>query len=181
MALIEIKVPDVGTAEVDVVDVLIKAGDIIAAEQTLAVLETDKASMDLPSSAAGTVQEVFIKKGDKVAEGTLIATLLVSAEAPAAPEIAQPAAPVSAPAAAPEPVAVATAPAPKLPKPAPVVQAQSQASNNGKAAHATPAVRLFARELGVDISGIKTGTGRKGRILKDDVKNFVKKSDDRRL
>ncbi len=176
MALIEIKVPDVGTAEVDVVDVLIKAGDIIAAEQTLAVLETDKASMDLPSTAAGTVQEVFIKKGDKVAEGTLIATLLVSAEAPAAPEIAQPAAPVSAPAAAPEPVAVATAPAPKLPEPVPVVQAQSQASNNGKAAHATPAVRLFARELGVDISGIKTGTGRKGRILKDDVKNFVKKA-----
>lgn len=174
MALIEIKVPDVGTAEVDVVDVLIKAGDVIAAEQTLAVLETDKASMDLPSTAAGTVQEVFIKKGDKAAEGTLIATLLVSDEAPAAPEIAKPAAPASVPVAAPEPVAVAAAPAPKQSaSPAP---AQSQVSNTGKAAHATPAVRLFARELGVDISGIKTGSGRKGRILKDDVKNFVKKA-----
>lgn len=176
MALIEIKVPDVGTAEVDVVDVLIKAGDVIAAEQTLAVLETDKASMDLPSSAAGTVQEVFIKKGDKASEGTLIATLLVSDEVPAAPETAQPAAPASTPVAAPVPVAVAAAPALKLPEPAPVLQVQSQASDTGKAAHATPAVRLFARELGVEISGIKTGTGRKGRILKDDVKNFVKKA-----
>ncbi|MDO9162802.1 MAG: 2-oxo acid dehydrogenase subunit E2 [Methylococcaceae bacterium] len=178
MALIEIKVPDVGTAEVDVVDVLIKAGDIIAAEQTLAVLETDKASMDLPSSAAGTVQEVFIKKGDKASEGTLIATLLVSDEAPAAPETAQPAAPANTTVAAQAPVAVPTAPTPKLPEPAPVSQGQgqSQSSDTGKAAHATPAVRLFARELGVDISGIKTGTGRKGRILKDDVKNFVKKA-----
>jgi len=80
-ALIEIKVPDVGNvADIDVVDVLVKPGDQIKLEQTLAVLETDKASMDLPSSAAGTVQEVFIKPGDKVSEGTLIATVLASAE-----------------------------------------------------------------------------------------------------
>lgn len=176
MALIEIKVPDVGTAEVDVVDVLIKAGDVIAAEQTLAVLETDKASMDLPSSAAGTVQEVFIKKGDKASEGTLIATVLVS-EAATAPEPAQPPAPVSAPVETPAPVAAPVpAPAPKQSAPAPTSQVQSVALTSGKAAHATPAVRLFARELGVEISDIKNGTGRKGRILKDDVKNFVKKA-----
>ncbi|MGZ8237400.1 MAG: biotin/lipoyl-containing protein, partial [Methylobacter sp.] len=80
-SLIEIKVPDVGNvADIDVVDVLVKPGDEVKLEQTLAVLETDKASMDLPASAAGKVQEVFIKPGDKVSEGTLIATVLAATE-----------------------------------------------------------------------------------------------------
>ena len=79
--LIEIKVPDVGNvAEIDVVEVLIQPGDVVALEQTVATLETDKASMDLPSSAAGTIQQVYIKAGDKVSEGSLIATVLANSE-----------------------------------------------------------------------------------------------------
>ncbi len=171
-ALIEIKVPDVGNvADIDVVDVLVKPGDQIKLEQTLAVLETDKASMDLPSSAAGTVQEVFIKPGDKVSEGTLIATVLASAEENS---VAKPEQPVQE-AVAPAPAPVAPASEPAVVKPEPLPETLTSSSVSSAAAHATPAVRLFARELGVDIHKITTGGGRKGRILKDDVKNFVKK------
>jgi len=177
---IELKVPDVGNfSDIDVIDVLVKPGDVIQLDQTLAVLETDKASMDLPASAAGTVQEVFIKVGDKVSEGSLIATVSAStdqaaaAEKPAQPEQKEVAPEKKAPEppvqAAPQP-APAPAPGPE-PVSAPEPAAQPAA---GKAAHATPAVRLFARELGVDISKIANGSGRKGRILKEDVKNFVK-------
>ena len=172
--LIEIKVPDVGNvAGIDVVEVLIQPGDVVALEQTIATLETDKASMDLPSSAAGTVQQVYIKQGDKVSEGSLIATVLVNEEAnvtsvaaeqAAQPVVAAPVAPVEK--AAPQLVA------PVSSKPV-VVAIESSVVN--KVPHATPSVRLFARELGVDISRVKKGSGRKGRILKDDVKNFVKK------
>jgi pyruvate dehydrogenase E2 component (dihydrolipoamide acetyltransferase) len=170
-ALIEIKVPDVGNvADIDVVDVLVKPGDQIKLEQTLAVLETDKASMDLPSSAAGTVQEVFIKPGDKVSEGTLIATVLASAEENS---VAKPEQPVQE-AVAPAPAPVAPVSEPVVVKPEPLPETLTS-SGSTAAAHATPAVRLFARELGVDIHKITTGGGRKGRILKDDVKNFVKK------
>ncbi len=171
-ALIEIKVPDVGNvADIDVVDVLVKPGDQIKLEQTLAVLETDKASMDLPSSAAGTVQEVFIKPGDKVSEGTLIATVLASAEENSVAKTEQPVQEAVAP--APAPVAPASEPA--VVKPESLPETLTGDSVSSAAAHATPAVRLFARELGVDIHKITTGGGRKGRILKDDVKNFVKK------
>lgn len=171
-ALIEIKVPDVGNvADIDVVDVLVKPGDQIKLEQTLAVLETDKASMDLPSSAAGTVQEVFIKPGDKVSEGTLIATVLASAEENS---VAKPEQPVQE-AVAPAPAPVAPVSEPAVVKPEPLPETLTSSSISSAAAHATPAVRLFARELGVDIHKITTGGGRKGRILKDDVKNFVKK------
>ncbi|TAN66763.1 MAG: dihydrolipoyllysine-residue acetyltransferase [Methylobacter sp.] len=171
--LIEIKVPDVGNVEnIDVVDVLVKLGDEVKLEQTLAILETDKASIDLPSSATGTVQELFIKPGDKVSEGTLIAKVLTSDEAVSP---AQPAESVQQAAAseekAPEPVIVIPEP-----EPAKMQEAEQQPSiGSARAAHATPAVRLFARELGVDIQKITVGSGRKGRILKDDVKNFVKK------
>ena len=173
--LIEIKVPDVGNvADIDVVDVLVKPGDEVKLEQTLAVLETDKASMDLPSSAAGTVQELFIKAGDKVSEGTLIATVLASTEA-VTPNVVE-----EVSATKPEqPVQQAPAPAEKTPEPAAVTPEpipEKPAGNiSVRAAHATPAVRLFARELGVEIHKIATGSGRKGRILKEDVKNFVKK------
>ncbi|EGW21840.1 2-oxo acid dehydrogenase subunit E2 [Methylobacter tundripaludum] len=171
-ALIEIKVPDVGNvADIDVVDVLVKPGDQIKLEQTLAVLETDKASMDLPSSAAGTVQEVFIKPGDKVSEGTLIATVLASAEENS---VAKPEQPLQE-AVAPAPAPVAPVSEPVVIKPEPLPETVTGGSVSSAAAHATPAVRLFARELGVDIHKITTGGGRKGRILKDDVKNFVKK------
>jgi pyruvate dehydrogenase E2 component (dihydrolipoamide acetyltransferase) len=174
-SLIEIKVPDVGNVEnIDVVDVLVKPGDEVKLEQTLAILETDKASIDLPSSATGTVQELFIKPGDKVSEGRLIATVLVSDEAAAgatksAEPVQQAAAQVPVEK-APEPVSQSAVAAPE-PR-----QEISISSTSTHAAHATPAVRLFARELGVDINKITTGSGRKGRIVKDDVKNFVKKA-----
>jgi len=171
----EIRVPDVGNvAEIDVVEVLIKAGDIVELEQTVATLETDKASMDLPSSASGTIQEVYIKPGDKVSEGTLIATVSVSAEKESIAEPVQAAPSVVAtppPEKTPEPVKPATKSAPE-----PLALSVVESSNSTAAkAHASPSVRLFARELGVDVSKIKTASGRKGRILKDDVKNFVKK------
>jgi len=177
--LIEIKVPDVGNvAEIDVVEVLIQPGDVVALEQTVATLETDKASMDLPSSTAGTIQQVYIKAGDKVSEGSLIATVLANNEQISEKEPAQQApAPVAAPASAPVAEKVAepiSPPAKPLPEPIRVEPLQSPDAATRKA-HASPSVRLFARELGVDVAKIKTGSGRKGRILKDDVKNFVKK------
>ena len=181
--LFEIRVPDVGNvAEIDVVEVLIKAGDVVELEQTVATLETDKASMELPSSATGTVQEVYIKPGDKVSEGTLIATVLASASAGSVVETAAPVAVAEvvvpiAPAIekAPEPIvvpapvaAVAVATSVSIP----VLDSDTSAHR----AHASPSVRLFARELGVDVSKINIGSGRKGRILKQDVKNYVKKA-----
>ncbi len=178
--LIEIKVPDVGNvAEIDVVEVLIKPGDVVALEQTVASLETDKASMDLPSSAAGTVQQVFIKAGDKVSEGSLIATVMAgttdqvvaATEEPVQPQkltIETPHSPE--PEKQPEPDLVSPAASTDLPK----VEI-TQVSSSSQHAHASPSVRLFARELGIDIGRITAGSGRKGRILKEDVKNFVKK------
>jgi pyruvate dehydrogenase E2 component (dihydrolipoamide acetyltransferase) len=174
-SLFEIKVPDVGNVpEIDIVEVLIQPGDVVTVEQTLAVMETDKATMDLPSSAAGIIKTVHIKPGDKVAEGTLIATLEVSDAAPASPA-------ETAPAPAPTPVESTPAPTPvaepvkvEQPKPAPAHATTVAVSSEGFKAHATPSVRLYARELGVDLVKIQTGTGRKGRILKSDVQNFVK-------
>lgn len=174
--LIEIKVPDVGAPEVDVVEVLVKAGDTVSIEQGLVTLEGDKASMELPSVAAGVVQEVHVKVGDKVSEGTLVVTLQaleVGNSAESAPAKA-PEPPVSQPVPAAKPTEL---PPPVLATPAiaePV--AMSSASNAQYPIHASPSVRLFARELGVDLGKLTIGTGRKGRILKDDVKNFVKKA-----
>ena len=179
--LIEIKVPDVGgVASIDVVEVLIKPGDTVALEQIIATLETDKASMDLPASAGGTIQQVHIKPGDKVGEGSLVATVLVNGADTAqvkatlkpeestqstttpAPTIQEQPAPVKTP----EPAKAAIA----SPASTPVIDHSISVT-----AHASPSVRLFARELGVDITKITAGNGRKGRILKDDVKSFVKR------
>ncbi|MDD1620525.1 MAG: dihydrolipoyllysine-residue acetyltransferase [Methylococcaceae bacterium] len=175
--LIEVKVPDLGNvADIDIIEVLIKPGDEVALEQTLAVMETDKATMDLPASAAGKVQQVHVKVGDKVSEGTLIATLEVAADpaSPSKPTAPTPAVPLAqvetAPTPAPEPVKVEAA------KPAAAPVEPVAGSTSGGKAHATPSVRLFARELGVNLSKIQNGSGRKGRILKDDVKNFVKQA-----
>lgn len=172
MMIIEIKVPDVGDVkDIDVVEVLIQAGDTIEKEQTIATLETDKASIDLPSSAAGKVQKVHIKPGDKVSEGSLVVTLEVSDQPQA--EVVKPVTAES----------VSAAPVPVMPSPAiaseppPAVAPVSVATNevtSGLVAHATPSVRLFARELGVDLTLIKSGGGRKGRILQEDVKKYVK-------
>lgn len=171
----EIKVPDIGNVhDVDVVAVEVQTGDVIEVDQTLITLETDKASMDVPASVAGTVQQVHLKVGDKVNEGSLIITVLVSKEEAATPAPA--AEPTPAPAPVEEAKAVEVAPAPKpavteIP-PAPL----SKGGESKGKAHASPAVRLFARELGVDISQIAQGNGRKGRILKNDVKAYVKKA-----
>lgn len=171
-SLCEIKVPDVGNvAEIDVVEVLIKPGDVVVLEQTVATLETDKASMELPSSATGTVQQVYIKPGDKVSEGSLIATVLAqTVEASEQKTDAPVQTPVASPAAEQKVVS------PVVNEPLPVTAiAEPAKAGVGKMSHASPSVRLFARELGVDISKVMIGSGRKGRILKDDIKNFVKK------
>jgi len=162
-SVIEVAVPDVGDVhDIDVIEVLIQVGDVVTKEQTLAVLETDKASMDLPSTEGGVVKEVLVKVGDKVNEGDLIIRLETQAQTTAAPTTKTVA-----------PVASA-APVADVKKSVPVSAPVPVANTSGKSAHATPGVRLFARELGVDISLITQGGGRKGRILKDDVKNFVK-------
>jgi pyruvate dehydrogenase E2 component (dihydrolipoamide acetyltransferase) len=175
--LLEIRVPDVGNvAEIDVVEVLIQPGDIVALEQTVATLETDKASMDLPSSVSGTIQQVHIKPGDKVSEGTLIATVLANEGEKSIPE------PISTVAIVVETPAIQqdTIPA-KLfvqsePTPKQALTTLQPSDSRAIKAHASPSVRLFARELGVNVSKINMGSGRKGRILKDDIKNFVKQA-----
>ncbi|MGT2458266.1 dihydrolipoyllysine-residue acetyltransferase [Cupriavidus basilensis] len=164
---VEVKVPDIGDYDsVPVIEVHVKPGDTISAEDALVTLESDKATMDVPSPSAGVVKEVRIKVGDNVAEGTLILILEGAAAAPA-----------SAPAAAPAPAAAAAAPAPaaSVPAPAPVAApaAAPVAGVTGAAAHASPSVRKFARELGVDVSRVP-GTGPKGRITQDDVQGYVK-------
>ncbi|HLP98314.1 MAG TPA: dihydrolipoyllysine-residue acetyltransferase [Sideroxyarcus sp.] len=161
-------VPDIGSFKnVEIIEVAVKAGDSVQAEQTLITLETDKATMDVPAPFAGKVTELKVKVGDKVSEGDLIALLEASgaASAPAAITAAPaPSAPKPAPVAAP-----AVAPAPAA-TPAPV----ATVSNGGKA-HASPSIRRFARELGVDLTRVK-GSAVKGRITKEDVQNFVKQS-----
>lgn len=168
--LVELKVPDVGNVpEIDVVEVNIKPGDTLVLEQTVATLETDKASMELPASAEGIVKEVFIKKGDKVSEGVLIATIEATGQA-------APSAPASAGSPTPTPAAQEPVqPTVKL-EPAPAPKIAEMPSSTGSNVHASPSVRLFARELGVDISKINQGTGPKGRILREDVIAYVKKA-----
>jgi len=164
----EIKVPDIGDfAEVEVIEVLVAVGDTIAAEQSLITVESDKASMEIPASQGGVVKAVKVKVGDKVAEGAVI--LEVEADASAAAPSAAPVAPdvAAVTPAAPAPV---PAPAPAAAAPAPAV-----ATAPGQLPYASPSVRKFARELGVDLARV-TGTGAKGRITPDDVRGFVKQA-----
>ncbi|MNR83677.1 Dihydrolipoyllysine-residue acetyltransferase component of pyruvate dehydrogenase complex [compost metagenome] len=184
MSMIEVKVPDIGDfKEVEVIELLVKAGDTIKVDQSLITVESDKASMEIPSSHAGVVKEIKVKLGDKIAEGALVLMLEESAAAPAAAPAAEPAkaepapaaapapAPVAAPAPAPEPVA---APAPVAAAPAPVAAAAAApATAANSKAHASPSIRKFARELGVDL-GKLAGSGPKGRITQEDVQNYVK-------
>jgi pyruvate dehydrogenase E2 component (dihydrolipoamide acetyltransferase) len=174
MSTIEIKVPDIGDfKEVEVIEVMVKVGDTIKVDQSLLTVESDKASMEIPSSHAGVVKEIKVKIGDKVAEGSLV--LIVEASAAAAtPSPAAAAAPTAPAPVAPTPVAAApaaiAAPAPVATSaPAPVAEA---AVSNSKA-HASPSIRKFARELGVDLNRV-VGSGPKSRITIEDVQNFVK-------
>jgi pyruvate dehydrogenase E2 component (dihydrolipoamide acetyltransferase) len=161
---VEVKVPDIGDfKEVEVIEVMIKVGDTIKAEQSLITVESDKASMEIPSSQAGVVKEIKVKVGDKVAEGTLVA--IVESTGGAAVSAPAPQAAAAAPTAATTSVAASPAPAPQA---APAEPAVSNAK-----AHASPSVRKFARELGVDLNRVK-GSGPKGRIVQADVQNFVK-------
>ncbi|WP_288843733.1 dihydrolipoyllysine-residue acetyltransferase, partial [uncultured Deefgea sp.] len=164
--VVEVKVPDIGGhAGVDVIEVFVKVGDVIEKEQSLIALETDKATMEVPSTHAGVVKEIKIQVGSKASEGDVILLLEVAATASAPAAIAAVAAPVVAPAPiAAAPAAVVTA--------APAASTAVNEVTFGKA-HASPSVRKFARELGVDLGKI-TGKGPKGRILHDDVQSFVK-------
>ncbi len=162
-------VPDIGDyKDVSVIEVMVKVGDSIAAEDTLLTLETDKAAMDVPSPFAGVIKELKLKVGDKVSQGSLILTLESVAGGAAQPA----AAPVAAPVAA-APAAVVAPAAPKAAAViAPIVPVVAPVPPGSKA-HASPAIRRFARELGVDISQVP-GSGDKGRVTKDDVQNYVK-------
>jgi pyruvate dehydrogenase E2 component (dihydrolipoamide acetyltransferase) len=178
MSTIEVKVPDIGDfKDVPVIEIFVKAGDVVKAEDSLITLESDKATMDVPSPAAGTVRELKVKLGDKVAEGAVV-LLLEAAEAGAAKPTAS--APAATPAPAPAPVAAPAALAPAIAAPAPASASASAPtpsvdSEGFKGAHASPSVRKFARELGVDLGRVK-GSGPGGRITQDDVQAFVKQA-----
>lgn len=162
----EINVPDIGGDEVEVTEIMVAVGDAIDEEQSLITVEGDKASMEVPAPFAGTLKEIKISEGDKVTTGSLIMVFEVSEGGSApAPVVAAPVA--SAPAAAAKPEA-------------PKVEASKEASteefkDNNEYAHASPVVRRIAREFGVNLAKVK-GTGRKSRILKDDVQNYVKEA-----
>ncbi len=190
MANIEIHVPDIGDFdEVTVIELLVKVGDTIQAEQSLITVESDKASMEIPSAAAGVVTAIKVALGDKVKQGSPVVMLEVAAGAAAGAATAPPAAPLApapsaapAPAAAPLPVAPTSVAAPAVQvasAPAPAVSAVAAAPAHvpGTPApglpHASPSVRKFARELGVPIDEVK-GSGPKGRITQDDVHAFTK-------
>ncbi len=164
---VQIFIPDIGDfKDVTVIEVMVKVGDTIKQEQSLVTVESDKASMEIPSSSAGVLKELKVKMGDKVNIGDLLAILegVVSAAAPVA------AAPVAAVAAAPAPV-VAAAVAPAVAAAAPAAHNPTVAPT-GALPHASPSVRKFARELGVPLAEVK-GTGRKGRITDADVQSFT--------
>jgi len=161
----DVNVPDIGGDEVEVTEILVKVGDKVEAEQSLIVVEGDKASMEVPAPFAGIVKELKVATGDKVSTGSLIMVFEVEGAAPAAPAAAkQEAAP--APAAKSEAKAAAAPAAAKT-------ESKGEFAENDAYVHATPVIRRLAREFGVNLAKVK-GTGRKGRILKEDVQAYVK-------
>ena len=173
--VIEVTVPDIGDFKnIPVIEVFVKAGDTVKAEESLMTLESDKATMDVPSPASGVVKEIIIKPGDKVSKGTRV-LVLEATDSVAAPAKPAPAAVAPTPAkpATPAPAVVKSAPAPAPVAVASQPQPQSIGDTQHRAAHASPSVRQFARELGVDLSRVKGG-GPKERILREDVQAFVK-------
>ena len=204
---IEVQVPDIGDFEsVDVIDVLVKPGDLIRLEDPLVTLESDKATMDVPAPVAGRVISISVHVGDKVAQGRLLLT--VAAEAEASPATPEPSAMMPAPAAVEaisteSPAAAQAAPKPEPAAPAPVAVAPITRTEGGDRygfnspdpgprtleppgarqilteagarIYASPGLRKFARELGVDLARVE-GTGRKQRILREDITGFVKKT-----
>jgi len=173
----DILLPDIGDFDqVDVIEVLASPGDHIEAESSLITLESDKATMEVPSPYAGVIREMKVAVGDKISQGALIASIELSDDAgaavePAAPEAVEAAPPPPDPVLEPEPRLTESPPAGAPPEP--TALERRVARRSGVKAHASPSVRRFARELGVDLLQI-TGTGPKGRILKGDIKAFVK-------
>jgi pyruvate dehydrogenase E2 component (dihydrolipoamide acetyltransferase) len=172
-AVVEVKVPDIGDfKDVPIIELLVKVGDTVKAEDSLMTLESDKATMDIPSPVSGTVTELKVQVGDKVAEGVLLALVKIGAGGTAAVAVAAP---------APAPTAVASAPAldyrpgdaELVPLPPRMTMPTAADRLQGKVAHASPSVRRFARELGVDVAKVP-GTGPKGRIMQADIQAYVK-------
>ena len=165
----KVVVPDIGDyKDVSIIEVMVKVGDMIKAEDNLITLETDKAAMEVPSPYAGVIKELKVKVGDKVSQGSVI-LLIESGDAASAPQAGKPATPAVAP-------AKVTPPAPSvsaMPVATQVSAHISQPATTGGKAHASPAIRRFARELGVQI-GLVKGSGEKGRVTKDDVQSYVK-------
>ncbi|HFV3921039.1 TPA: dihydrolipoyllysine-residue acetyltransferase [Escherichia coli] len=152
----DVNVPDIGSDEVEVTEILVKVGDKVEAEQSLITVEGDKASMEVPAPFAGTVKEIKVNVGDKVSTGSLIMVFEVAGEAGAAgPAAKQEAAPAAAPAVK--------------------AEGKSEFAENDAYVHATPLIRRLAREFGVNLAKVK-GTGRKGRILREDVQAYVKEA-----
>ena len=185
MSLKEARVPDIGDyTDVPVIEILVSPGDTVARDQGLVTLESDKATLEVPAPFAGVVREIKVKLGDTISEGAIVALIEpveatdaapVAAAAPAAAEPAAPAPETAKP--APAPVATTTPPSAPVsdgtgPRTPPVVF-DADAVMPDKVPYATPAIRLFARELGVDLTQVR-GSGREGRILREDVQNFVK-------
>ena len=169
---VEVKVPDIGDfSDIPVIEICVKVGDKVNVDDALVTLESDKATMDVPSSVAGVVKEIKVAMGDRLSMGKIVA--IVEAEGAAAPEKAEstPAAEKPATPATPAPAAATPPPAaPATPAPAatPITSVQTSSGT-----HASPSVRQFARELGVDLSRV-SASGPKGRVLKEDVTSFVK-------
>ncbi|MEZ8012779.1 MULTISPECIES: pyruvate dehydrogenase complex dihydrolipoyllysine-residue acetyltransferase [Vibrio] len=159
----EVNVPDIGGDEVEVTEIMVAVGDTVEEEQSLITVEGDKASMEVPAPFAGTVKEIKIAAGDKVSTGSSIMTFVVEGAAPVA---------VAAPAQAAAPAAAPAASADR-PKAEAVAPAAGDFQENGEYAHASPVVRRLAREFGVNLAKVK-GTGRKSRVLKEDVQSYVK-------
>jgi pyruvate dehydrogenase E2 component (dihydrolipoamide acetyltransferase) len=171
--IVEVKVPDIGDFKnIPVIEVLVKPGDSVKAEDPLITLESDKATMEVPAPQAGTVKEIKLKIGDKVSEGALVLTLETSA-APVAEVKSTPQPAVATPAAMAEKPAPAAAPVPSRATPAASPTATLEPHAPAGRSHASPSVRRFARELGVDLSRI-AGSGPKNRIVREDVQTFVK-------
>ena len=176
-AIVEVNVPDIGGDEVNVTEIMVAVGDTITEEQSLITVEGDKASMEVPAPFGGVVKEILVKSGDKVSTGSLIMRFEVLGAAPAASASASTSAPQTA-------APATTAQAPQAA--APDTTAQAAQSNNNVSglsqeqveastgyAHATPVIRRLAREFGVNLDKVK-GTGRKGRIVKEDIEAYVK-------
>jgi len=175
----EILVPDIGDfSEVEIIEILVSVGDTINAEDSLISVESDKAAMEIPAPEAGTVKEIKVKLGDSISQGNLILLLEPAADsatvAPSTHEETKPATAAPPAAIVSKPTAknnlARSAPAPHKPSPTAKINEASFAK-----AHASPSVRKFSREIGVDLGQVE-GTGRKGRITKEDVQNFVKRA-----